>query len=373
VYAVEPGTLPPKTGSWDVLYFKPGIHKWSVDSAGDEREWTPADAYLPESGKSYYIPGDAIVYGNFSDPDHGNQLSDVRIFGHGTLSGFKIPHFIDFEDGPLPAADRKHLRMVHLTSARSCTVEGITVADPAEHGVYILGPDEDYPPNYIRWVKNISWRVNNDGGVVTGNGYVEDCFFRHQDDALYVRGMGIRRSVFWSDVNGIALRTSFITSDRGTDYPDSLPEKLIVEDLDIVYARGVFAFSNSESNGVIGTPGGFGRSQMLPDGSLNTGQHLIFRNIRVSDPRPARYLLGFAAKTDNFEQGDDWAGLQFENINYMHPHTWGWTPALVGNDDVEIKDWRLKDIFIAGEKVDEAYFNKPSKFRHEATSGFQFE
>ena len=41
--------------------------------------------------------------------------------------------------------------------------EGISVADPAEHGIYIEGRQEHHCANYIKWVKNISWRVNNEG------------------------------------------------------------------------------------------------------------------------------------------------------------------------------------------------------------------
>ena len=42
--------------------------------------------------KSYYIPGDAIVYGTMNNNKVNQEGKFIRIFGHGTLSGDKLPH-----------------------------------------------------------------------------------------------------------------------------------------------------------------------------------------------------------------------------------------------------------------------------------------
>ena len=42
--------------------------------------------------KSYYIPGDAVVYGTMNNAKIGKEGKFIRIFGHGTLSGDKLPH-----------------------------------------------------------------------------------------------------------------------------------------------------------------------------------------------------------------------------------------------------------------------------------------
>ena len=293
------------------------------------------------------------------------------MFGHGTISGTKIPHPNDFAAGPLPEAEHKKLRMLYLTRAQNRTYEGITVADPAEHGIYIEGRQEHHCPNYIKWVKNITWRVNNDGGGVTGNGYIEDCFFRHQDDVLYVRGMAIRRTVLWSDVNGAPLRCSFLTHDRGANFPATLPQEMIVEDCDVIHARGVFAGSDSTTFGVITTPSGF-VSDTYADGTLNTGQHVIFRNIRISDPRPVRYLVGFDANADSPAFTSDWAGIRFENIIYEHPQTWGWKNRLIGTSQARIRYWTFDKVFINGEHVDAPYLSNPAKFETNSVSDMIF-
>jgi Carbohydrate binding module (family 6) len=372
VYAVEPGTRPPTNGPWTTLYFKPGIHKLSVDGSGNEREWQPTDPIFLTNNKNYYIPGDAIVYGNLSDYSDDQASNNIRVFGHGTISGTKIPHWKDFSFGELPQADRDKLRMLQLTRAANCLYEGITIADPAEHGVYIEGRDEHHSPNFIKWVKNISWRVNNDGGGVSGNGYVEDCFFRHQDDALYVRGMAIRRTVLWSDVNGNPFRCDFLNSDRGPKFPPTLPQEMIVEDCDIIYARGVFSGSDSTTNGIIGTPSAHDTQKTYTDGALNTGQHVIFRNIRVSDPKPGRYLFGFHPTADQPPNFQVWAGIRFENIDYQHPHTWGWKNRLRGTVAGPIKFFNFNNVFIDRVRVDAAFVNDPAKFETEFVSDSVF-
>ncbi len=362
VFAVEPGTLPPTSGQWTTLYFKPGIHKLSVDANGNEREWVITDPLFLTNNRNYYIPGDAIVYRNLGDYNDDLPSENIRVFGHGTISGTKIPHYQDFFGGALAEDQHKKLRMLQLTRARNCSYEGITIADPAEHGVYIEGRDEHHDPNYIQWVKNISWRVNNDGGGVTGHGYLEDCFFRHQDDALYVRGTAIRRTVFWSDVNGTPLRCSFLNGDRGLNYPPTLPQDLVVEECDIIYVRGVFAGSDATANGIIGTPSAYGNQGAYADGTLSTGQHVIFRNIRVSDPRPARYLLGFHSTADQPPREEVWAGIRFENIDYQHAHTWGWKNRLIGTSAGPIQFFTFDNVYINGARVDAAYLSDPTKF-----------
>lgn len=363
VYAVSPGTLPPTNGPWTTLYFLPGIHKFSVDVNGNEREWLPSDVYVPRSNKNYYIPGDAIVYGNFNDLSDSEDSIKVRIFGHGTVSGSKIPHFQDFAAGTMPGGDNSKLRIMHLTRARGCAYEGITVADPPEHGIYIEGYAGNLAPNIIKWVKSITWRVNNDGGGVQGNSTIEDCFFRHQDDAIYVRGLAIRRCVLWSDVNGIPFRTSFISG----DFPNTSQQDTTVEDCDVIYARGVFAFSNATDFGVIGSPD---TTSIKPyaDGTINTGQHIVFRNIRISDPKPVRYLFGFDARNP----GAPLAGLRFENVDYQHSHTWGWRNRVLGNGTTEIHHWTFDRVFINGEHLDAELFNDPVKFETNSVSEMIF-
>ena len=78
VLAVSAGEDVPSEGNWSTLYFLPGLH-----DVGHE--------FRVHSDKSYYIPGDALVYGTFSN-DEMKDGQNINIYGHGTISGDKLSH-----------------------------------------------------------------------------------------------------------------------------------------------------------------------------------------------------------------------------------------------------------------------------------------
>ena len=50
--------------------------------------------------KSYYIPGDAVLYGTMNNLENNEDGESIKIFGHGTLFGDKLPH-PSFADPPV--------------------------------------------------------------------------------------------------------------------------------------------------------------------------------------------------------------------------------------------------------------------------------
>jgi len=78
VVTVKAGERPPSDGDWTTLCFLPGVHDVGV-------------AFPLRANRSYYIPGDAIVYGTLSSTKWG-EGKNIRIFGHGTLSGARLKH-----------------------------------------------------------------------------------------------------------------------------------------------------------------------------------------------------------------------------------------------------------------------------------------
>ena len=78
VLTVVPGETPQEEGSWHTLYFLPGIH----DIGHSFTVW---------ENKTYYIPGDAIIYGTMNN-DVFEGAQNVTIVGHGTISGDRLPH-----------------------------------------------------------------------------------------------------------------------------------------------------------------------------------------------------------------------------------------------------------------------------------------
>ena len=216
----DPGVLVVKAGElipdnldeleWDTLYFEPGVHRTSVDlnEQGElvVRRWEPEDPITLEDNKSYYIPGDAIVYGNFTDVNSPDNTSEnIRLYGHGTISGKSILHYRSWSDYPNSEYPNSYWHQsIKVADAKNCRFEGITLEDPANHTIDISSSKtEEYEANYVKWTKVIGWRANSDAISVGGNVYVEDCFFRTQDDGHYIGGAKpIRRCVFWHDVNG---------------------------------------------------------------------------------------------------------------------------------------------------------------------------
>ena len=107
VYRVTPGDEVPSEGTWEILYFLPGIHDIGP-------------SFQIHTNKTYYIPGNAIVYGTMNNgPIHGggpgNEASHVLIYGHGTLSGDRLPH-PNFADPPLPNGENWKYYPIFLQS-----------------------------------------------------------------------------------------------------------------------------------------------------------------------------------------------------------------------------------------------------------------
>ncbi len=361
----DPGVLVVKAGEkipttqelsnldWDILYFEPGVHRASVDADLEgnlvERRWQADDPITLQDNKSYYIPGDAIVYGNFTDINRSNNQSvNIRIYGHGTVSGSKINH--NKVEGEAYSNEGWWNRALYLRGAKNCHFEGITAVDPAFHTLCLLSPvNESYEPNTIKWAKVLAWRTNSDGTAVGGNIEMEDCFLRCQDDGHYIGGTTVmRRVVFWHDVNGQTLRGDFANRRYSQNNAPNIPERIIYEDIDLIYMRGVFTTAD-KGYGIIGVgPDRGSENQTLTGGVENTGQMYLFRNIRMTDPNPTRNLFSFGSEV----KVGDFAGFRFENIDYQGTQVFGWRNKLAGNPNSDIRNFVFDDVTISGEKMD---------------------
>ncbi len=368
----DPGVLVIKAGqkipadlstrSWSTLYFEPGVHKTSVDEVTDkdgnknlvERLWKPEDRIPLISGRSYYIPGDAIVYGNFSDYD--KTSSNVKIYGHGLISGSKILHFKSWSDYPSSEyPNSEQHRGISMKKASNSHIEGVTLLDGANHNIDLQSADAT---NSIRWIKAIGWRANSDAASVNGLVTMEDSFFRVQDDDHYIAGANpLRRMIFWNDANGQAFRADFATSRIGPDYRPDYPQQIVIEDIDILYARGTFKSGNNPNAGLIGVEDSGRSGTTLPNGVLNTGQMVIFRNVLVSDPRPQSGLFSFVPGGNLTK----YAGFRFENVTYVGKQAFGWRNTLKGNT-AGLSNFVFDNVSIAGQKIDMDYVNDPANF-----------
>jgi hypothetical protein len=330
VRTVKPGEKPPADGDWATVYFLPGVHDIGAAS--------PVSA-----NRQYYIPGDAIVYGSFHNPEWENG-KNIRIFGHGTLSGARLPHE-DALKKVISLKKKANRRPIEIMGAKDTHVEGITVADSANHSVMLIHPHNPEHPNSVTWTKIFTWRANGDGINPFGNTLIEDCFVRTQDDSLYVNGLGIRRVVLWNDANG----SSFVLS--------SIPErKLIVEDCDVIYSRAKW---HKWSGGRV--------FNIRGENNEHGGSGVIFRNIRISDPRPTlqQFFLCMTVPDpygDGKSKSGDLSGILFQDISIAAPSVLGEPQLLWGQKDARIRNLTFKNLTVGGKPISDSSFFRANEF-----------
>ena len=337
---------PPETSTYDTLAFAPGIHHIGP-------------GFKVHPGKSYYIPGDAILYGNLNNSDvskgsfrcNGDR---INIHGYGTICGIQIPHYQNNKNNPeYPEWNGLKSRKsgdvgISIQNAWDLKITGITIADPANFNTKIDGQRKRVnDKSLMSWVKLHSWRVNGDGC----GGYIklEDSFIRASDDSTYVRDWR-RRCTFWKDTNANIFRC--IGHIAGG-----------VEDCDILYSRwrdprgvgNVFEFASYQG--------------MKPK---VTPLKVTFRNIRFHDTLAnPRHLISLAA-------AETFSGLTFENMAFYTPLNQS-RPVIKGSKeapyadqfifknilfqngsdkskDVKLSELNYKDYFETNEFVDKGIF-----------------
>ena len=326
VCAVKPGQPPPTNDNWQTLCFLPGVHDIGL-------------AYPLQPNKSYYIPGDALVYGSFYRERGGH---DIRLFGCGTLSGDRLPH--PERVLKLPYQKSQVYSPITIYAPYNSRVEGLTLANPAYWACNLKIAPEYFDatrPAVERWVKVLGWRYNSDGFGAQANSLVEDCFIRTEDDTIYPCGLGIRRLVIWHDANGSAFLLTSLSAQKG--------RPLVVEDCDVIFARqSQYRFSS-----------GSRIFNMRGEGKGEGGRNVIFRNIRVEDPRPTQqaFLIQMAtAKPYVWPQPmsrgpGDLVGVLFQNIQIAAPSILGEPNILLGGPGCKIRDLTFDNVTIGGKKL----------------------
>lgn len=326
VRAVRPGETPPVDGDWKTLYFLPGVHDVGL-------------AYRLQEGRSYYLPGDALVYGSFHKERSGH---DIRVFGCGTLSGDRLqsPEFAL----KLSMTEAQAYCPILMYGCYNSRVEGVTLANPAYWSCVLANSPEYFDarrPALVHWVKVLGWRYNSDGFSTQCNSVIEDCFTRTQDDVIYPAGLGVRRLVIWHDGNGSSFLLTSLPALRG--------RPLVVEDCDVIFARqSQYRFSS-----------GSRIFNMRGEGKGECGQNVVFRNIRVEDPRPTQqaFLLQMATEKpyvwpNPMSRGPgDLVGVVFKNIEIAAPSILDEPNILWGGPQCKIRDLTFDNVTIGGKKL----------------------
>ena len=327
VTVVHPGEDPPSDpGSFSTLCFAPGVHNIGKD-------------YQVHKNKSYFIPGDAIVYGTMGNHDQDNGMN-IHIYGLGTISGDSLKHpdfdpdFPGYPDADANPVSGRPWKPISIIDSEGTVVEGICLANPAFHALSLPTNVKGEKVTTVRWAKVITWRGNGDG---FGNPHiVEDCFLRTQDDSFYVKG-DRRRCVIWNDANGAAFVMSSI--------PDYFP--IVIEDCDIIYSRASWHLWS----------GGRVFSGRPINGSGQKQVNVLFRDIRIEDPRPTLQIFYVLSKNDisttllgnpNGAIGQSWSGIKFQHITAAGSSVVGHPEIFHGCAESPYSDWTFEDFVIDG-------------------------
>ncbi len=341
----------PSPATYDTLVFAPGVHHIGP-------------GFKVHPGKSYYIPGDAILYGNLNNEDVAQGSfrctgDSINIYGYGTICGMVVPHYQQKTDDdtangtPNPEypeylgwSEPKDADVgIRIAQAWDTRITGVTIADPANFNTkFDVYAGRVNDQSLVSWVKLHSWRVNGDGC----GGYVpiEDSLIRASDDSTYIRNWR-KRCTFWKDSNANMFR--FINYVAGG-----------VEDCDIVYARFRFAagaghifdfvsytgsptpvisIKNIRFHDKLSNPGHI--FSLDPTGYAFTG--VTFENIAFYTPLNNNLSLieGSAAAPYT-------GAVMFKNITFQN--------GLDGSSPVRLNQSNYSDYFITSAYVDESIF-----------------
>jgi len=320
------------TSTFDTLYFKAGVHDIGKD-------------FKIHPGKTYYIPGDAMLYGNLNNLDvpqgsYATTGENIHIFGYGTLSQAKISH-PDYVVNPTGS-----YKGIEIENGRNWSIRGVCIADPSNHST--LGISSN---GLFSWMKVISWRANGDG--LAGYCLAEDCFIRTQDDCSYAKGPK-QRCTFWKDANAALFHLATI--------PENTAEPIIMEDCDVIYAR------LRDAVGLNG--GGFQQRGGGTPGQRNV--NVIFRNFRIHDK-----LVNMPIFNLSSGEGSSYSGFLFHNISIagMAPGskqrilgsaTSPWYGGLIFDNitigGVKVTSENYKTYFDTNEFVKDIWFRMPGYF-----------
>lgn len=272
---VEPGVKPSSNlGPKTILYFKPGVHDIGRN-------------FTISANKTYYIPGDAIVYGTFANlADSGKNIT---LYGSGTISGVRINHpkyDPEFKDGDNQDSD-KSWKLIWSVNCENFKVEGLSLMDAPKHTMNLWSQKSTKKETFCNWLKIVTWRSNGDG--IGSADVINDCFLRTADDASYLKGNERKRIVFWRDVHAAAFHMANMSSNL-----------MEVEDCDVIYNR---------SRDVIGDNGAIFHQR----GEGKPGIHKV--NLVVKNFRNEAKLANMPVFSLKSDTKASYTGIVFKDIN----------------------------------------------------------
>lgn len=202
----------------DIIYIGPGV--WKTDT-------------IPlESGKTVYIAGGALVYGQFN----AYGLSDITIRGRGFISGSIYPRN-EASQRAIP---------IELQQSENVYIEGIAFLDPAGWTIHAQQTTNLIIDN----IKIITGRPNGDGISIQSSHdvVVRNSFVRTWDDSLVVKNTNnlptsnilFTNNIIWTDLAQ--------SMEVGYEAYGPSMENIVFEDITVLhnYHKAVMSIHNAD-------------------------------------------------------------------------------------------------------------------------------
>jgi len=189
----------------DVLYFKAGDYNLKDVFPLGKIDLVKNDVQI-------YAEGGAYIRGSIWSEGYDN----IWLYGRGIFTGWDLLFHELRNPDALPGEKSKEAFMKFIGSD-NCHIEGITFVDPCHHTI----PTGNN--TYFKNDKIIGWAYNMDG-IRAGNGtYVEEMFFKTQDDRDYAdRQHTLKNSVMWPMRNGAFGMLGWQSGDGGSAIYENL-------------------------------------------------------------------------------------------------------------------------------------------------------
>ncbi len=202
----------------NIIYIGPGV--WKTDT-------------IPlASGKTVYIAGGALVYGQFN----AYGLSDITIRGRGFISGSIYPR-VEASQRAIP---------IELQQCENVYIEGIAFLDPAGWAIHAQQTNGLVIDN----IKIITARPNGDGISIQSshNVIVRNSFVRTWDDSLVVKNVNNMPTSNVLFTNNILWTDLAQSMEVGYEAWGSYMENIVFEDITVLqnYHKAVMSIHNAD-------------------------------------------------------------------------------------------------------------------------------
>jgi hypothetical protein len=202
----------------DIIYIGPGV--WKTDT-------------IPlESGKTVYLAGGALVYGQFN----AYGLSDITIRGRGIISGSIYPR---------QEASQRAIPL-ELQKCNGVYIEGIAFLDPAGWTIHA----QETKNLEIDNIKIITARPNGDGISIQSceDVVVKNSFVRTWDDSLVVKNTNNASTKNVTFSNNIVWTDLAQSMEIGYETYGAKIENVVFEDITVLhsYHKAVMSIHNAD-------------------------------------------------------------------------------------------------------------------------------